>query len=599
MTSREGATVPAEWNLRALLSRSVAEVGVFSFAINLLLLVPPLYLMQIYDRVIRSSSVDTLIYITLIAGLALLVLGLLEIARSLYTGRVASRLATRLGPVAFLSAIESPKAGYGDIQPIRDLATVRSFISSRSLTSLFDLPFMPVFLLLLFFVHPLLFWVAVTGVVVLVAVAVSNQRWTGRYNQESGEALLAANNTAQSCMRSRESIRALGMMDNLIETWGEKYARSLNSADRVARAHAIFGGSSRMVRLLLQIAILGSGAYLVLNQEMTASMIFASSIVSGRALQPLDQIIGGWQNVAEAARSWKRLSTATSGTFAGERRTTAMPEPEGALSVEDVVYFAPGARKTDSPIIKRASFKVEAGESVTLIGPSQAGKSTLARLIVGAIGPDAGTVRIDGADIRNWNPNELGKHIGYLSQEADLLPGTIAENIARFDPDAKDADIIDAARMAHAHELILGMRDGYDTPIGPGGVRLSGGERQRIGLARAFYGRPTILVLDEPNANLDVGGETALQLALQEAHASRMTVFLVTHRPSLATKCTRVLLLKNGRVELFGPAEEVLQRLQETAGEQAPRQDTASAGGKTPSGKTAVSGSFSKIARVS
>ncbi|RUW28740.1 ATP-binding cassette domain-containing protein, partial [Mesorhizobium sp. M1A.F.Ca.IN.020.06.1.1] len=320
-------------------------------------------------------------------------------------------------------------------------------------------------------------------------------------------------------------------------------------------------GVSRTTRSTLQIAILGAGAYLVLHNEMTAGMIFASSMISARALQPLDQIIGSWRQIIDANLAWKRLSALRSGL--DNQENVALPAPEGALSVEQIVYHLPGAADGSLPLIKRLTFEVAAGETVAIVGPSQAGKSTLARLIVGAIAPRSGAIRIDGGDIRNWDPEQLGRHIGYLPQDVELFPGTIAQNIARFEPNAPSEKLVQAAQRAQVHELILGQRDGYSTLIGPTGVRLSGGERQRIGLARAFYGDPKVLVLDEPNANLDSNGEAALERAISGARSRKTTVLVITHRPSLASKCDRVLMLRNGQVEIYGLTKGVLDRLVE------------------------------------
>lgn len=552
--------------IKTLLIRCAIEIGLFSAALNLLLLVPPLYLMQIYDRIIPSASYDTLIYITLIVVFALVVLGLLEIARQLYASRVASRFATLLGPDAFLSSLNGKRADYADIQPLRDLTTLRSFVASRALSSLFDLPFMPVFIGVLYLVHPALFWVTLAGGALLVAIALLNQSLAGRQNRKASEVALLANNAAQASVGNRETIRALGMTSNIMEHWGRLYADSLNAGDKAARANAAFGGVSRMVRLLLQTCILGVGAYLVLQQEMTAAMIFASSIVTGRALQPLDQIIGNWASIVEARRCWRHLAAVSAEpSWRGFESATVLPEPTGQITVEDLTYFAPGSARNDPPLIKRVSFRIAAGESVTLIGPSQAGKSTLARLLVGAIEPHSGAIRIDGADIRQWDPERLGKRIGYLSQDCEIFPGTVGQNISRFDLSPDDSAVVAAAQMAHAHELILAYKEGYGTRIGPGGIRLSGGERQRIGLARALYGLPMLLILDEPNANLDAEGEAALQAALRGAQERGITVLMITHRPSIAVTCQRVMVLREGRIELFGPAKEVLRSLQNKA----------------------------------
>lgn len=583
---------------RKIFVRSVIEIGIFSAAANLLLLVPPLYLLQIYDRVLASNSMGTLVYLSLFSVGALLVLGILEVARSLYSSRVATRLAAALGPPAFLTSMNGSRAGLGDVQPLRDLASVRAFIASRALSFLFDLPFGPLFILLLYFIHPLLFQVTLAGAVLMVAIAVLNQIATSRSDRASADAFGAATNSAQSFARNFETVRALGMIGNVIELWGARYAESLRAMDRVAGINAIFSGLSRTIRMVLQLLILGAGAYLVLGNQITAGMIFASAIISGRALQPLDQIIGSWQQIVEACRAWKRLSAAGVGDNAAAEMDIALPAPAGRLAVENLVYFPPGGDMKGEPLIKRLSFVVEPGESVALIGPSRAGKSTLARLIVGAIRQHSGVIRIDGADLRNWDSDALGRHVGYLSQDVELFPGTIAENISRFDPAAMDEGIVEAARMAQVHDLVLSQTLGYATPIGPGAVRLSGGERQRIGLARALHGDPRLIVLDEPNANLDSEGEAALERAIQLAKDRMATVLIITHRPSIAAKCDRVLMLRDGRIELFGPAADVLKRLQQgtvpppaqPAPNPAPRPEENDRGN--------ASGSFSSVIRV-
>ncbi|CAN7718319.1 type I secretion system permease/ATPase [Aminobacter aminovorans] len=544
-----------------LLSKSLFEIGVFSAAANFLLLVPPLYLLQVYDRVLPASSENTLIYLTLFSVAGLAVLGILEIVRSLYANRVAARLDVRLGSAAFLEAMNGPRAGFGDVQPLRDLATLRTFVASRALFFLFDLPFGPFFIVLLYFVHPLLFAVTLAGAVVMVAIALLNQRMTRRSSKEASDTLTATMNSAQTFARSFETVRALGMVSNIIEFWGDRFSKALNASDKVARNNAFYGGLSRTLRILLQLAVLGIGAYLVLAEQMTAGMIFAASIISGRVLQPIDQIVGSWRQVAEAGQAWKRMAALTKHGIEALPRDIKLPAPLGALTLDQVVYALPNADSGHLPLIKRLSFSINAGESVAIIGPSQAGKSTLARLIVGAIKPLSGVVRIDGADIQSWRPDELGKHIGYLSQEVDLFPGTIGQNIARFEADPEDEEIIQAAERAQVHQLLLGLSQGYATVIGPLGVRLSGGERQRVGLARAFFGAPQVLVLDEPNANLDAEGEAALERAIINARSEKRTVVIITHRPSIAAKCDRILMLREGQIELYGPAQDVLQRL--------------------------------------
>jgi len=540
---------------------SLIEIGIFSAATNALLLVMPLYLLQIYDRVLPAFSLSTLFYITVLAFAALIVLGMMEIVRSYYADKVAARIDAEIGSEAFLTSMMGPRAALGDVQPLRDLATIRTFVNSRALFFLFDLPFSPVFIALLYLVHPVLFFVTVIGAVIMVGVAVANQMATAKPGQQAADSMMVSMNMAQSFGRNYETVKALGMVSNSTEVWGKKFAESLGLSAKASRRNAVYGGLSRTLRMVLQNGIMCAGAYLVLQNEMTAGMIFAASIISGRALQPLDQIIGGWRQVVDAGRAWKRLRTIDTAAHAAAKDTVELPDLKGAVSVEGLIYFPPDADRAADPLIKKISFRVEPGETVAMIGPSRAGKSTLARLIVGAIRPHSGIIRLDGADIQNFDSDQLGRHIGYLSQEVELFPGTIAENISRFDQSSDDAAIVRAAEFAESHKLVLSQKSGYATLIGATGVRLSGGERQRIGLARAFYGDPKVVMLDEPNANLDSEGEQALERAVLNAKQRGTTVLLITHRPSIAAKCDRIMMLREGQIEMYGPAQDVLQKL--------------------------------------
>ncbi|WP_202358291.1 type I secretion system permease/ATPase [Mesorhizobium sp. 113-3-3] len=542
--------------LRPVFMRAIADVGVFSLLINILLLVIPLYLLQVYDRVLPSSSVETLVYLSVIAVLALAFLGLLDAIRAVYTQRVAATLDRKLGASTFAVSLGARYAG--GLSPLRDLASVCAFIRSRGVAVLFDLPFAPVFLALLYLIHPVLFWVTVAGAALLLLLVVANQLAIGRNDALSAERSALASQAEQAFARNAETLRAMGMVENAARVWGRHVAAALTLHDRSSSANAIFSGASRALRMMLQLAILGVGAWLVLKGQMTAGMIFASSLVSSRALQPLDQLIGAWRQIADARRAWKRLETALAARPA-EARKLILPDPAGAISVQDVFFMAPNAQPGTEPILKRLNFQIGAGQALAIVGPSGAGKSTLARLLVGAARPTGGAVRIDGADLRTWDENQLGKHVGYLAQEVELFPGSIAQNVARFDPDADDAAIVEAARRAEAHELILAQRDGYQTLIGPSDRMLSGGERQRIGLARAFYGNPRILVLDEPSTHLDGTGEAALEAVLAAAKAAGVTIVVITHRPSIAASCDRVMLLRGGAIEAFGPSSEVLR----------------------------------------
>jgi ATP-binding cassette subfamily C protein len=587
----------------SFLKRGIVEIGIFSAAVNLLMLVIPIYLMQVYDRVIPAFSTDTLIYLSVAALISLAVLGLLEVVRGQYANRLGARIDAQFGSAAFVASMKAPRAGFGDVQPLRDLATIRAFAASRALFFLFDAPFAPIFVVILYFVHPVLFYLTTLGAVTLVAVAVLNQATTAKSGAVAAETLIGAMNSAQSFARNFETLKALGMLSNVTEAWGRRFAVSLEASDRLARTNAFYSGLSRTLRLVLQIAILGAGAYLVVEGEMTAGMIFAASVISSRALQPLDQIIGGWRQIVDSYRAWSRIRANMRSAASSSDDMVALPAPAGALSVEQIIYQVPNADPNTPPLIKRVSFTMEAGERLAIIEPSGAGKSTFGRLIVGAIEPRSGVVRIDSADIRNWDSDALGKHIGYLPQEVELFPGTIAQNIARFDHTARDEAVIAAAQRAHAHELILGQKKGYATDVGPGEVRLSGGERQRIGLARAFYGDPKLLVLDEPNANLDAEGEMALEKAMLEARARQTTVLIITHKISIAANCDRILFLRNGQIELLGPSREVIQRLnQPTSRQQAANaSDSAPTTGSEPSSTPAsqlATASFGQVIRT-
>ncbi|TPL49851.1 type I secretion system permease/ATPase [Mesorhizobium sp. B2-4-6] len=563
--------------LRPVLRRAVADVGLFSLLINLLLLVIPLYLLQIYDRVLPSSSLETLVYLSVIAVAALGFLGFLDTIRAVYTQRVAATVNDRLGARMFAASLGARNAP----SPLTDLASVCAFIRSRGVSVLFDLPFAPVFLGLLYLIHPLLFWVTLGGAAMLVMLVVANQLAIGRKDALSAERSALASRAEQAFARNAETLRAMGMVENAARAWGRHVAEALVLHDHSACANAIFSGASRALRMMLQLAILGTGAWLVLKGQMTAGMIFASSLVSSRALQPLDQLIGSWRQIGEARRAWSRLGGALTAQPA-ETRKLVLPDPTGAVSAQDLFFIAPNATFGAEPILKRLSFAIQPGEAVAIVGPSGAGKSTLARLLVGATQPSGGSVRIDGAELKTWDENQLGRHIGYLAQEVELFPGSVRENIARFDADADDAAIVEAAKRAEAHELILSLRDGYQTVIAG---TLSGGERQRIGLARAFYGNPRILVLDEPSTHLDGAGEAALEAVLAAARAAGVTTIVITHRPSIAAACDRVMVLRGGVIEAFGPSAEVL------------RQSTADRGKGTRQ-STVVTGSFAPTIRA-
>jgi PrtD family type I secretion system ABC transporter len=544
---------------KVIFRRSMFEIGIFCLILNILVLVQPLYMLQVYDRVLTSANTYTLYYLTIIAVAALLFMGLLEIVRQNYANRMAARLEPAFGAAALMAASQSSNAALGDVQPLRDLSSVRSFLSSKLLFAIFDVPFAPLFLIVLYLIHPAICLLTIAGIVLLALLTWLNQVGTDRSTKVAMEKNLSAMLTAQAFARSAETVRAMGMEKNAIERWGGSQAESLQALDRVNGINSFYGGMSRALRLFLQIAVLGLGAYYVLQNEMTGGMIFAASLISSKAMQPLDQLVGSWRQITEANAAWKRLKQSLLSVADRSKMVTELPAPTGELTGENLVYSAPSAIRGGEPLLKRLNFRIPAGSSLAIVGPSGAGKSTLARLMVGAIEPSMGVVRIDGADIKQWDRQKLGKYIGYLSQDADMLPGTVAENIARFTPDISDEEIVSAAKMASVHELILALPAGYNTLLGPGGLTLSGGQRQRIGLARAFFGSPRILVLDEPNANLDAEGDAALDRALQEAKKTGATVIVITQRKAAAERADRIMIIRDGVIEDYGPKAAVAE----------------------------------------
>jgi PrtD family type I secretion system ABC transporter len=540
---------------------AIAHVFILSIIINGLLLIPSFYMLQIYDRVLPAKNMDTLYYLTLFAFICLSFLGILDFGRSMYCQRIAVHLDREMGAPAFLAAMESATAGSGDISTLRDLSTVRQFVASKGLCNLMDLPFAPMFMVLLYFVHPLLSLLTIAGSVLLLLIVFANHIVTRRSGALSQESSVATNLLAQAFSRNSGTVRAMGMMSNVVEYWGAHFASVSLLSNSFGNTNSAFSSFSRALRIALQMAILGAGAVLVMRGEMTAGMIFASSIIAGRALQPIDQLVAGWRSIVDARRAWTRLGRDIPLSLSASAERFTLPNPVGIIELKDVIYKRPNPQNENDQILKNVSFDLKPGEIIAVLGPSGAGKSTLARLLAGVMEPSSGTISMDGAEYRTWQPEQLGRAIGYLSQEVDLLPGTIAQNIARFDPEASDAAVTAAALKAGAHQLIASQSEGYQTVIGPGRHVLSGGMKQRIALARAFYGAPKVLVLDEPNAHLDSSGEAALERALVEAKLSRTTVIIVTHRPAVIHRCDKAMVLRDGTIESYGTALDVLKKL--------------------------------------
>ncbi|WP_088347609.1 MULTISPECIES: type I secretion system permease/ATPase [Rhodomicrobium] len=528
----------------------------FSLALNLLMLTVPLYMISVYDRVLSSRSEETLLMLTIVAVGAIAAAALLDGVRQMILNRTGARLETALGGRVLTASLHAPHAGAADMQGLRDLAQVRQFITSPLAAGMFDAPMAPLFLIVVFLVHPHLGWLALGAACLIVLIALLNQHLTRAPLSDASRHAASALGKANAHLRNAEAIRSMGMLGHCTESWGADNTRALIASDAAGRHNAILNGFSQFLRLLLQIGMLGYGAYLVLNDHaLSAGIIFAASLISGRALAPLNQAVSGWRSIVSARQAWRRLK-AQLARAKEDDGPMALPAPQATLSADRLVYRpSPGAE----PILKTLTFAIEPGDMLGIIGHSGAGKSTLARLLVGALAPNSGIVRIGGDDIANWPAEALGPFIGYVPQDVEMLPATVAQNIARMhgapDPEA----VVAAAKLANCHELIQRLPQGYDTPLGAQGHMLSGGQRQRIALARAFYGHPRIVVLDEPNASLDSEGEQALIAALRQAHAAGITCVVITQRASVVSALTKMMVLREGRIEAFGPKEEVLQ----------------------------------------
>lgn len=542
--------------------RGFVSVGAFSAVINLLMLAPALYMLQVYDRVLASGNHMTLAMLTLMVLGLYAFMGLLEWVRSLVVIRLGAQIDQQLGARIYDATFDaSLRVGRGSsAQPLNDLTSLRQFATGNALFALFDAPWFPLYLAVLFLFHPWLGWLALGGAAVLLALTWANQWLTRAALAEAGQLAIQATQAAGSHLRNAEATEAMGMLARLRQRWQGEHGRFLHLQNRASEQGAAFSAVAKGVRLALQSLMLGLGALLAVDGQITAGMMIAGSILAGRVLAPLDQLINAWKQWSGAQQAYQRLCDLLR---AQPPRASGMslPAPRGVLRVEQLSACAPGSR---TPVLADVSFALEAGQRLVVLGPSGCGKSSLARLLVAAQTPLAGKVRLDGADLQQWDKDALGPHLGYLPQDVQLFAGSIAENIARF-ADVEADKVIAAAQMAGVHELILRLPQGYDTRLGEGGAGLSGGQKQRIGLARAVYGLPALIVLDEPDANLDEAGEQALLAALERLREQGRTLVLVSHRPALLKGADQLLLLRGGQMQAFGPASRVLQELQQAA----------------------------------
>lgn len=533
-------------------------VGAFSAGINLLLLAPAIYMLQLYDRVLSSHNEFTLLMLSLILVGLYVLYAALEWVRSLVLVRVGIRLDQALDERVFDATFERGLRGASgnSAQALGDLQTLRQFLTGNGIFAFFDAPWAPLYLLVIAAFHPLLGLVALLGMLALVVLNWLTHRVTHEPLTQAQKLSMQSAAQVNNSLRNAEVIEAMGMLANLRARWFGRQVQVLRLQARASDRAGLLAAGSRFLRLTLQSVALGLGAFLVLEGKMTPGMMIAGSILAGRALAPVDLLIGSWRGFLSARDAYQRL-TELLAAFPAREAGLPLPVPRGEVQLEAVTVVPPGGRQ---PVLRNVSLQVAAGQVVGVVGPSGAGKSSLARLLVGVWPAAGGSVRLDGADIMHWDKARLGPYIGYLPQDVELFEGTIAENIARFgevDPDR----VIEAARLAGVHDMILHFSDGYDTQIGVGGAVLSGGQRQRIGLARAVYGLPVLLVLDEPNSNLDDLGEAALVQAIQALKSADRTVVMITHRTNVLATVDNLLVLRDGQVLLYGPRDEVLARL--------------------------------------
>ncbi|MDD4505236.1 MAG: type I secretion system permease/ATPase [Sulfurospirillaceae bacterium] len=545
--------------------KSFIFVGFFSLFINLLQLTSPLYMLQLYDRVMTSRSESTLWFLTLLVIVLFITMALLEMIRSRVLVRVGNKLDNLLSDRVFESifALANKMPGKASSAPLNDLTQIRQFMTGNGLFAFFDLPWMPIYILILFLFHPFFGYFSIFAGIVLVVFAILNENTTKGKLGEANKLNRDSTVFVDMSLRNAEVINAMGMHKNIKKIWQKKYFGFLNAQMIASDNAGLWANIAKSSRIMFQSLMLGLGGYLAIKAEVSPGMMIAGSIIMGRALAPLDLMIGTWKGFSNARTSYERLNGLLI-EFPQNDKPMELPAPKGDLLLESVIVIPPNAKQ---PSLKGISLHVEKGDVVGVIGPSAAGKSSLARAILGIWPLVQGKARLDLSDISQWDKELLGKYIGYLPQDIELFEGTISENISRFSQvDAQK--VVEAAQIAGVHEMILRLPEGYDTIIGVGGATLSGGQRQRVGLARALYGNPVLVVLDEPNSNLDDVGEAALVEAIKLLKAKGTTVILITHRPNILQVTNKLALMQQGLLQMYGNTNEVLQKLQQQANPQ-------------------------------
>lgn len=553
-------------------------VAIFSIFVNLLMLTGPLFMLQVYDRVLTSRSEETLVALLILVTVLYLFMGLLEYVRGRVLARAGARFQSLLDLRVFEAVLRRSIVPAERARPntaARDLDAVRQLLSGPAPFALFDIPWTPIFIAAIFFFHPLLGFLAIAAGALLVTLTLINQMRSKALQSEAAGISAEADNLSEALRQNAEQVQALGMRQRTMKRWSglreQALDRQIEGSDRTAS----YQSASKALRFYLQSLMLAAGAWLVLQDAISPGMMIAGSILLGRALAPIEQAIGQWGLFLRARQGWHQLSALLSVTPEEEPRTP-LPAPKGFVSAKAVGVVAPGDR---TPLVRNVTFSVRPGTALGIIGPSGAGKTTLAKLLTGIWEPAAGSVRLDGATLDQYPRDELGEHLGYLPQEIGLISGTVAQNICRFDAEPDGAKIVTAAQRAGAHELLLSLSEGYDTEIGAGGQRLSGGQRQRIALARALYGDPPVLILDEPNANLDAEGEQALVNAIRDAKERDRSVIIMAHRPSAIAACDDLLVIDKGTQVDYGPRDEVLKKRTRNYDQLAARQRAMAGGG--------------------
>lgn len=554
--------------LAALLSHvrgALVACALFSCLINLLVLAAPLYMLQIYDRILPAQGVETLMVLSVLLAAAFALSGFLDFTRSALFARIASRFDRLMAPRAFNAVLGARRATSGAAGPeaagaLQDVRTVRRFLTSPAPAVAFDAPWTPIFVVTILLIHPWLGAVVILGGMLLFAVALANQRLNAKPLIEAENAARQSDELAALFSRNIEAADAMGMGRSLQMRWSRPYAQAMRALRKGADSLGGFSALTRALRMALQSAMLGLGAYLAIIQEISPGMIIAGSILAGRALAPIDQAVAQWPSFVSARTAFEKLRRILSASPGAETGSVALPAGTGALDAE-ALSVAAGPDPNAPPIIRGIEFALKPGTVLAVVGPSAGGKSTLARALTGAWRPSAGAVRLDGAEIHHLRTEDRARQIGYLPQDVELFAGTVAENIARLEPEPDEEAIVTAAINAGAHDMILRLRHGYDTQIGAGGTFLSGGQRQRLGLARALYRDPLLAVLDEPNANLDTAGDEALNEAILARKKRKRTTVLITHRQAALAHVDSILVLSGGEQQIFGTKTDVLAAL--------------------------------------